>query len=48
MKKVIQVVDTLNTGGAERVALDLANGLVKIGYQVFFVLQDMMDYCIKN
>lgn len=36
MKKVIQVVDTLNTGGAERVALDLANDLFKIGYQVFF------------
>ena len=36
MYSVIQVVDSLNTGGAERVAIDLANGLKKVGCNVFF------------
>jgi glycosyltransferase involved in cell wall biosynthesis len=34
--RVIQVVDTLQAGGAERVAVDLANGLLKSGFQVYF------------
>jgi glycosyltransferase involved in cell wall biosynthesis len=34
--RIIQVVDTLNPGGAERVAVDLANGLSSAGYSVFF------------
>lgn len=38
MKKIIQVVDSLNVGGAERVAVDLANGLLQLGYQVFFCI----------
>lgn len=36
MKKIIHVTDTLNTGGAERVAVDLANQLVAEGFHVFF------------
>lgn len=36
MKKIVQVVDALYTGGAERVAVDLANGLKQLGFAVFF------------
>lgn len=34
--KVAQVVDTLNAGGSERTAVDLANGLIEAGLEVFF------------
>ena len=36
MYRIIQVVDTLNPGGSERVAVDLANGLKLAGHSVFF------------
>jgi glycosyltransferase involved in cell wall biosynthesis len=36
MIKVIHIVDTLNAGGAERVAVDITNGLSEEGVQVFF------------
>lgn len=36
MDKIIQVVDTLNPGGAERVAVDLSNALQAAGYVVYF------------
>jgi glycosyltransferase involved in cell wall biosynthesis len=36
VKKIVQVVDALYTGGAERVAVDLANGLKQLGFAVFF------------
>jgi glycosyltransferase involved in cell wall biosynthesis len=36
MDKIIQVVDTLNPGGAERVAVDLSNALQAAGHSVYF------------
>ncbi len=36
MQKIVQIIDTLNPGGAERVAVDLANGLINRGYEVYF------------
>ncbi len=36
MKRIIQVTDTLNIGGAERVAVDLANCLSALGHEIFF------------
>jgi glycosyltransferase involved in cell wall biosynthesis len=36
MNRIIHVVDTLNPGGAERIAVDLSNALRALGHSVYF------------
>ena len=43
--KILIVIDTLGTGGAQRLKVELAKGLVKAGHSVeFFIYDDNYNF----